>query len=87
MKKIIFNNLLILGSLLFFLAVSAFTIIPEQRIITNTSNCWTCPSQNTCGPATYCGFSECEPDLGEWCELFGMLCGSSPECRAEVEVG
>lgn len=87
MKKIIINNLLILGSLLFFLAVSAFTIIPEEKILTNTGDCMTCPSQNTCAPAIYCGFSECDPDLGEWCELYGVLCGSDPECRTEVEEG
>lgn len=76
MKKIIINNLIILGSFLFFLVMSAFTFVPKQQAL--MTGCKTCPTQNTCADAQYCGMESCNP-VGEWCTLSGALCSPTGE--------
>lgn len=81
MKKIIKQNLFLLGSLLFFLAVGAFTFLPKQVNANAGSmamaHCFTCSFSggipDGCAIAQYCGFYQC---IGN-CELNNGICGDS----------
>ncbi len=68
----------ILPVFLFIIALSTYAFVPTQMEM-NAFSCETCPTQNSCAPAQYLGWTGCIPDGGEWCELWGALCPGSEE--------